>query len=184
MGNPPLIFLDEPSAGVDPAARRKIWQTLGYLKRHFKSSIVLTSHVIIDTFYLQNILINSITHQSMEECEALCARIGIMVNGRFRCLGSTQHLRSKYGQGYSVTISLKKQFEANQEYLNSVQQGVTSLLPSALMKDYHQCLLHYHIPDPNEKWSNIFRQMSALNERFDFEDYVVSDTTLEQVRCS
>ncbi|KAH9405759.1 hypothetical protein TYRP_014055, partial [Tyrophagus putrescentiae] len=162
MGNPPLIFLDEPSAGVDPAARRKIWQTLGYLKRHFKSSIVLTSH-------------------SMEECEALCARIGIMVNGRFRCLGSTQHLRSKYGQGYSVTISLKKQFEANQEYLNSVQQGVTSLLPSALMKDYHQCLLHYHIPDPNEKWSNIFRQMSALNERFDFEDYVVSDTTLEQI---
>lgn len=118
----------------------------------------------------------------MEECEALCARIGIMVNGRFRCLGSTQHLRSKYGQGYSVTISLKKTFEANQEYLNSVQQGVASLLPSALLKDYHQCLMHYHIADPNEKWSNIFRQMSALSDRFDFEDYVVSDTTLEQVR--
>ena len=61
VGNPPLLFLDEPSAGVDPAARRKIWQTLGYLKRNFHCSIVLTSH-------------------SMEECEALCSRIGIMVS--------------------------------------------------------------------------------------------------------
>lgn len=117
----------------------------------------------------------------MEECEALCERIAIMVNGKFRCLGSTQHLRSKYGQGYSVTISLKKQFEANQEYINAVQQGVSTLLPTSMLKDYHQCLMHYHIADPNEKWSNIFRQMSTLNDRFDFEDYVVSDTTLEQV---
>lgn len=45
IGSPSLIFLDEPSAGVDPAARRKIWQALGYVKRSLKSSVVLTSHV-------------------------------------------------------------------------------------------------------------------------------------------
>ena len=42
----------------------------------------------------------------MEECEALCTRLAIMVNGRFQCLGSTQHLKTKFGEGYSLIIKL------------------------------------------------------------------------------
>ena len=40
----------------------------------------------------------------MEECEALymCTRIAIMVNGQFKCLGSTQHLKTKFSQGYTL----------------------------------------------------------------------------------
>ncbi|KAI2807884.1 hypothetical protein RDWZM_005336 [Blomia tropicalis] len=162
IGSPSLIFLDEPSAGVDPAARRKIWQTLGFIKRNLNSSIVLTSH-------------------SMEECEALCSRIVIMVNGKFKCLGSTQHLRHKYGQGYSVTIRLKREHESDNAYLNEVMDKVVEYLPSALLKDYHQCLIHYHITDTEATWAGIFSQMSKLNEMFKFEDYFVSDTTLEQI---
>ncbi|CAG2180474.1 unnamed protein product, partial [Oppiella nova] len=71
---PPVIFLDEPTSGVDPSARRKIWSTLTSLQKTYGSAFILTSH-------------------SMEECEALCARVAIMVNGRFQCLGSVQHLR-------------------------------------------------------------------------------------------
>ena len=40
---------------------------------------------------------------SMEECETLCGRVAIMVNGRFQCIGTSQHLKSKYGEGYIVT---------------------------------------------------------------------------------
>jgi ATP-binding cassette, subfamily A (ABC1), member 3 len=40
----------------------------------------------------------------MEECEALCPRIGIMANGRLRCLGSAQHLKNKFGQGYQLEL--------------------------------------------------------------------------------
>jgi len=40
----------------------------------------------------------------MEECEALCPRIGIMANGRLRCLGSAQRLKSKFGQGFQVEM--------------------------------------------------------------------------------
>lgn len=162
IGSPCLIFLDEPSAGVDPAARRKMWQTLGYIKRNLNSSIVLTSH-------------------SMEECEALCSRIAIMVNGKFRCLGSTQHLRNKYGQGYSVAIRLKREHEADTDYLRQIQDQIVKYLPSAIIKDYHQCLLHYHIMDTNETWANVFTQMNKLCQKFEFEDYFVSDTTLEQI---
>jgi ATP-binding cassette, subfamily A (ABC1), member 3 len=45
-----------------------------------------------------------LTTHSMEECEALCPRIGIMANGRLRCLGSAQHLKNKFGQGYQLEL--------------------------------------------------------------------------------
>lgn len=44
---------------------------------------------------------------SMEECEALCTRLAIMVNGTFRCLGSTQHLKNKFGDGYTLIAQLE-----------------------------------------------------------------------------
>ncbi|KAJ3635394.1 hypothetical protein MTP99_008307 [Tenebrio molitor] len=44
----------------------------------------------------------------MEECEALCARLAIMVNGNFQCLGSTQILENKFATGYTLTIKVKK----------------------------------------------------------------------------
>ncbi len=117
----------------------------------------------------------------MEECEALCSRIGIMVNGRFCCMGSPQHLRSKYGQGYTVTISLQKTLETDSAYVDSVQTTVRQRLPSAVLKDHHQSLMLYHVTDQSQRWSAIFAAMASLNEQFDFEDYYVSDTTLENV---
>ena len=44
----------------------------------------------------------------MEECEALCTKIGIMVNGQFQCLGNIQHLKNKFGTGYSLVIKTKR----------------------------------------------------------------------------
>ena len=44
----------------------------------------------------------------MEECEALCTRLAIMVNGRFQCLGSTQHLKAKFGEGYSLILKIRQ----------------------------------------------------------------------------
>ena len=43
----------------------------------------------------------------MEECETLCTRLVIMVQGRFRCLGSVQHLKSKFGAGYTIQVIVK-----------------------------------------------------------------------------
>jgi len=89
IGSPPLIFLDEPSTGVDPAARRFMWSVISNLSTMQKScSVVLTTHV-------------------MEEAEALCGRIGIMVGGRLRCLGSGQHLKGRFRQGYQLELKLR-----------------------------------------------------------------------------
>lgn len=47
----------------------------------------------------------------MEECEALCTRLAIMVNGQFKCLGSPQHLKSKFGSGYTLLAKTQSEEE-------------------------------------------------------------------------
>ena len=71
VADPPIIFLDEPSSGVDPASRRKLWNIIRNVQKKGQS-IILTSH-------------------SMEECDELCGRLGIMVNGQFQCFGPTRY---------------------------------------------------------------------------------------------
>lgn len=79
---PVIEFLDEPTTGVDPVSRRSLFKMLKQLQN---SSIVLTTH-------------------RMDEAESLCDNIAIMINGRFVCYGSPGHLKTKYGQGYSITM--------------------------------------------------------------------------------
>ncbi|CAE7353955.1 ABCA1 [Symbiodinium natans] len=89
IGEPPVIFLDEPSTGMDPFARRFMWSVIQDVAEKRKQSVVvLTTH-------------------SMEEAEALCSNIAIQVDGQFRCLGSAQHLKSRYGSGYEVSIKFR-----------------------------------------------------------------------------
>ena len=49
---------------------------------------------------------------SMEECEALCTRLVIMVNGKFKCIGSIQHLKSRFGQGYTVMLKINYNYDS------------------------------------------------------------------------
>lgn len=79
---------DEPTTGMDPGAKRNLWNVVSKIRKSGKS-IVLTSH-------------------SMEECEALCTRLAIMVNGEFKCLGSTQHLKTKFSHGFTLSIKVQK----------------------------------------------------------------------------
>ncbi|EGZ20190.1 hypothetical protein PHYSODRAFT_494903 [Phytophthora sojae] len=99
IGNPAIIFLDEPSTGMDPVSRRFMWDVIADISTRGKeSTIVLTTH-------------------SMEECEALCSRVGIMVGGRLRCLGSVQHLKSRFGDGLVFDVKLDMPTADELEYL-------------------------------------------------------------------
>jgi ATP-binding cassette, subfamily A (ABC1), member 3 len=55
----------------------------------------------------------------MEECEALCPRIGIMANGRLRCLGSAQHLKNKFGQGFQVELKVALVVPEDDDYIRN-----------------------------------------------------------------
>ena len=91
IGNPPIILLDEPSAGMDPQARRFMWMVVEKIsQREKKSAVILTSH-------------------SMEEAEALSTKLGIMVRGGvFRCFGPSQHVKNKFGVGYELEVKVSK----------------------------------------------------------------------------
>lgn len=52
-----------------------------------------------------------ITTHSMEEAEALCTKMGIMVNGQFKCYGSSQHIKNKFGTGYEIEVKIRSQTE-------------------------------------------------------------------------
>jgi len=86
IGDPQIILMDEPTTGMDPGSRRFLWDVVLQLV-HSGRSIVLTTH-------------------SMEECEALCTRLTIMVDGEFKCLGAQQHLKSRFGNGYLVQLTV------------------------------------------------------------------------------
>ena len=99
---PMIEFLDEPTTGVDPVSRRSLFKMLKSLQN---SSMILTTH-------------------RMDEAESLCDNIAIMINGRFVCYGSPGHLKSTYGQGYSITL---KHMKEKDEFVNWVIANYTFL---------------------------------------------------------
>ena len=62
----------------------------------------------------------------MEECEALCTRLAIMVNGQFKCLGSAQHLKNKFGQGYTLIAKVRTASTAAAELLPASPSPIAS----------------------------------------------------------
>ncbi|KAE9554667.1 hypothetical protein FO519_002077 [Halicephalobus sp. NKZ332] len=95
-----VIMLDEPTAGVDPRTRRHVWDIL-IAMRHVGTSEILSSH-------------------SMEECEALCTRIGFLNKGELLGIGTTQHLKSRFGNNYMLNLMI-----------NAVDENLVNLLDAA-----------------------------------------------------
>ena len=105
VGSPPIILLDEPSAGMDPEARRFMWRVVGQIASDKTSAVILTTH-------------------SMEEAEALSSKMGIMVKGGiFKCFGTPQHIKDKFGTGYVVEIKAQ---QPGKEEIEEVRQGILS----------------------------------------------------------
>ena len=86
IGEPPIVFLDEPTTGLDPKNKREIWDILSHCKEN--RCMILTTHL-------------------MDEAETLCDRIGIILKGKIRCLGSQYKLKANYGKGFKLCINLK-----------------------------------------------------------------------------
>ncbi|XP_008843584.1 ATP-binding cassette sub-family A member 3 isoform X3 [Nannospalax galili] len=162
IGEPAVIFLDEPSTGMDPVARRLLWDTVARARESGKA-IVITSH-------------------SMEECEALCTRLAIMVQGQFKCLGSPQHLKSKFGSGYSLQAKVRS--EGQQEVLEEFKAFVDLTFPGSILEDEHQDMVHYHLSGHDLSWAKVFGILEKAKEKYGVDDYSVSQISLEQVFLS
>ncbi|EEC84433.1 hypothetical protein OsI_31047 [Oryza sativa Indica Group] len=154
IGDPKVVFMDEPSTGLDPASRNNLWNVVKEAKRN--RAIVLTTH-------------------SMEEAEVLCDRLGIFVDGDFQCLGNPKELKARYGGAYIFTMTTSPEQE------QEVEQLVHDLSPSA-NKIYHLSgTQKFELPKQEVKIAKVFRAVEDAKKRFTVHAWGLVDTTLEDV---
>ncbi|RVE58102.1 hypothetical protein OJAV_G00206000 [Oryzias javanicus] len=157
IGHPQILLLDEPSSGMDPRTKRHLWKIISEEVRG-KSAVVLTSH-------------------SMEECEALCNRLAIMVKGQFRCLGSLQHIKNRFGSGFTVKMYLAEA-SCDAEAITGFMQRK---FPSTYLKDQHSTMVEYHVPTAPGGVADIFNQLESNKNTLQIKHFSVSQTTLDEV---
>lgn len=87
VNDPELVFLDEPTTGLDPIARRNLWKIIAEIKNKGKT-IILTTHY-------------------MEEAELLCDRVAIMEKGKILAINETHKLIEQINQPYTISFSTK-----------------------------------------------------------------------------
>lgn len=112
-----MVFLDEPTTGVDPTSRRFMWSCIQDFQKHNKN-IVLTSH-------------------SMDECEHLCNRLAIMANGQLECIGPVQHLKNRYGKGFLLIVMVHPDSEPLD--MSRVKAYLTDSFECILREEYAVC---------------------------------------------
>jgi ABC-type multidrug transport system ATPase subunit len=145
---------------MDPVSRRFMWDVIKTIKQG--RSVVLTTH-------------------SMEECEALCSRVGIMVAGGLKCLGSVQHLKGKFGKGYKLEVKLGDKFEQNQE---QVKKFILDRFEGAALEEEYPLLMKFELPRSGYTLAQIFRVMEENQKTLGVEDYSIAQTSLEQIFVS
>ena len=87
-GDPKIIFLDEPSSGLDPVKRRHFWQLVKKVTED--RAVLLTPHL-------------------MEEADTLCNDIGIMTTGKLRCIGNSIYMKNTFTDGLKIQVVLDKE---------------------------------------------------------------------------
>uniref|UniRef100_A0A8C6NMZ2 ATP binding cassette subfamily A member 5 n=1 Tax=Nothobranchius furzeri TaxID=105023 RepID=A0A8C6NMZ2_NOTFU len=162
IGNPQIVLLDEPSSGMDPKSKQRMWRAIRAAFRNCQRGAILTTHY-------------------MEEAEAVCDRVAIMVSGQLRCIGSIQHLKGKFGQGYSLEVKLREEHMGLPQ-VALLHDEILRIFPHAARQESFTTLMVYKIPMEDVKFlAQAFSQLENAKKTFDFEEYNFSQSTLEQV---
>ena len=156
VGRPSLVLLDEPSSGMDAASKRFLWAVIK--RRTRDCCTVLTTH-------------------SMEECEALCGRIGVMVDGVLRCIGPIQTLKTRYGQGFKLDLRLAPDALLQAPKL---QQFIEERC-GARLEELELPAMTLTVPQRAASLSSIFGVLADARGEFGISECSVTQCTLEQI---
>ncbi|CAA6674985.1 unnamed protein product [Spirodela intermedia] len=145
-----VVYMDEPSTGLDPASRNNLWKVVKEAKRN--RAIILTTH-------------------SMEEAEVLCDRLCIFVDGSLQCIGNPKQLKGRFGGSYVFTMTTAVENESEVERL------AAALSPSAA-KVYHiSGTQRFEIPKQDIRVADVFRAVEAAKSRISVQAWGIADTT-------
>lgn len=163
IGEPKVVFLDEPTTGLDPVNKRYIWKMIQSIKSN--RSIILTTH-------------------AMEEAEFLSDRIGVIKEGRFKCIGSSLMLKSKYGSGYLLTfiVDSNKIEESIKELESHFPSGKIlgtqggSIIMNLALEKVEEMKVFVKLLSKNHEIENKYKRLREL-----VKDCGMEFTTLEEI---
>jgi ABC-type multidrug transport system ATPase subunit len=159
VGDPGIVYLDEPTTGMDPVSRRQVWDLIERVKH--ERITVLTTH-------------------SMEEADVLGDRIGIMKKGRFICLGTGLHLKNKFGTGYRVVVVME-----GGKPIQAIIDRFCQQLDGTVVMESDNLTVKFNIPRSCiNQLPSFFEQLENDRDRLGVADIQLSLTTLEEVFLS
>ena len=167
IGEPDVILLDEPSAGLDPVSRRNLWDVIRETMSN--RAVILTTH-------------------SMEEAEALASRIAILVQGQLQCIGTPTHLKKTLGQDFEIVIRLKDVMKQSGQGDNITYQ-VPDKINDFMSKTFEEIKLMeasgntvvFDVKREHVNMGHAFTTFESKRDDLDILDYQISQPTLEQV---
>ena len=155
IGNPKIIFLDEPTTGMDPDNRRYVWDLLQEIKKD--KLIILTTH-------------------SMEEADKLSDYVVMIAKGKLRCAGIPLELKHKFGAGYRLSLSIIN------EHIEDMKNFMKRALPDAYLRNENAGSLVYALPDtdPDHTMADFFDFLNSKQLTY-VKEWGLQNTTLEDV---
>ncbi|XP_050455951.1 phospholipid-transporting ATPase ABCA3-like [Cataglyphis hispanica] len=159
IGNLPMIFMDEPTAGIDIMTRHAVCEILRQI-REMGRSILITTH-------------------SMSEAEAMCLRVGILVNGQFTAIGSCEQLKAKHGRNFILNIKVVPGYQlANLEKIKNI---IDETFPAIKFKDSYLGILKYEL-ESGISYSFVFDKLEKLRQRYMWiTDFSVTQPSMDEV---
>ena len=158
VGDPELLFLDEPTTGLDPQARRHVWDVVEGLKQAGRT-IILTTHY-------------------MEEAERLCDRVAIMDHGQVIALGTPKELIATVGGEDIVEFAVTERTQAHAA-VDSTWIGALKAIPGVQSHRVDEAL---HQLSVSELHTAVPRIFAALEEQgLHLSEFRTHSATLEDV---
>lgn len=144
----------KPTTGLDPTSKRHLWNVILGAKKG--KCIILTTH-------------------SLEEADVLCDRIGIISRGELKCIGTSQHLKNKFGKGFRLSINCDE--SCREQAISFVQ----TMLPNAKVHVEFGGNIQFEVPRESVKISKIFKNMEQNKDQHGIKEWSLNQTSLEDV---
>lgn len=155
-GQSKVVLCDEPTSGMDPSARRALWDLLESEKKG--RTILLSTHF-------------------MDEADVLGDRIAIMAEGDLKCYGTSFFLKKRFGTGYHL-VCVKDDSCVTEKITKMLQKYI----PNIQIESNTDQELTYSLPNESiSMFGKIFDEIEERKENLGLESYGVSETTLEEV---
>ncbi|GAM20834.1 hypothetical protein SAMD00019534_040090 [Acytostelium subglobosum LB1] len=157
IADPKIVYLDEPTTGMDPVSRRQVWNLIEKVKKG--RVIILTTH-------------------SMEEADVLGDRIAIMKKGKLVCLGSSLRLKNKFGAGYRLVALLDlNRLDRTEDVIRFFEMHLDVKPATSAIGT-----LEFNVPrEKQQALIAFFEKLEHAREILPIRDVQISMTTLEEV---